>query len=261
MRLLRRVVLVAFVLGLVAAPASAALAVSAEMASNAGQGQLNADALTYAFDCNSCTLLVVGASWGCQGGHSFTNVGATFNGTTMTKFVSVGYDGAGHDSSGVALFYLLTPSSGSHNVVVTNNNCAFTPRSLESGAIGFTGNDTTTPIVAGSGKTNFKETNDTNPNVTTATTTTGNIVVAQMATGSAYSSTTQTLSWSTNFNTGSAGGCAALTRTAGTGSTINMSDTVTSDFWGIAAMEVAAAAGGGGATCVKGSALSVGAGC
>lgn len=221
-----------------------ALAIDTEMPSNAGQGTLNADSQTYAFNNAAGTLLVVGVGWGCSGAHTFTISGVTYDGAAMTQFVTIGYDGAGHDAAGVAFYYKLNPSTGSKNVVVTMNANAFTPRSIESGAISFTGNDTTTPIVAGSGKTNFRESNGTTATVTSATTTSGNIALAMMATGSGYGSTSQTLSWSANFNTGSAGGCAAMTRTGGTGSTISWSDTVTSDFMGICCLEVAAASGG-----------------
>jgi hypothetical protein len=71
-----------------------------------------------------------------------------------------------------------------------------------------------------------------------------------MATGTAYSSTSQTLSWSKNQNTLSAGGAGALTQTAATGGAITMTDNITSDFMGMVCVEVAAAAGGGGTPCV-----------
>jgi hypothetical protein len=166
---------------------------------------------------------------------------------TAVTGATVGYDGGTHNFAGVALYFKLNPATGANNVVVTMS-AANASQGIESGAISFTGNDTTTPIVASSGKTNFRESSGTTATVNTGTTTTGNIVVACMATGTAYGSTSQTLSWSKNENTASAGGAGAMTRTAGTGGTITMTDNITSDFMGMVCCEIAAASGGGGST-------------
>lgn len=221
-----------------------ALAIDSQMAGSAGQGALNANSLTFAFTNGAGGLMVLGVSWGATGGTAWTLTSITYNGVTMTQEVAVGYDGAAHNAAGAGLFSLLNPATGSNNVVITMAAVAATPRSIEAGAMTFTGHNTTTPIVAGSGKTNFRESAGATATVTSGTTTTGNIAVAQMATGGGYSSTSQSLSWSNNFNTGSAGGCAAMTDANGTGGAIAFQNNITSDFMGMVCLEVAAAAGG-----------------
>lgn len=221
-----------------------ALAIDSQMPSSAGAHALNVDSLTYAFNNAAGTVLFVGVSWGQTTGTAWSISGVTYDGVAMTPEIAVTYDGVTHSAAGASLYSLKNPSTGSKNVVVTMGLGTITPRSIESGAISFTGNDTTTPVVASSGKSNFRESNGTTATVNSGTTTTGNIAIAQMATGSGYSSTSQTLSWSDNFNTGSAGGCAAMTYANGTGGVINFSNTITSDFMGMVCLEVAAAAGG-----------------
>lgn len=221
-----------------------ALAIDTEMPSNAGQSSTASSSLTYSFNNAAGTLLVIGVSWGSAA--AFAMSGVTYNTVAMTQVTGavVGYDGAGHNFSGAALYFLLTPATSAHNVVVSMTGTPGGSTAILSGGISFTGHDLVTPIVASSGKSNFQESGTTSATVGSATTTSGNIVLAQMATGSGYSSTTQSRSWSLNVNGLSAGGNGALTRAAGTGSTITMTDTITSDFFGMVCCEIAAASGG-----------------
>lgn len=228
-----------------------ALAIDSEMPSNVGGGfnPNTATTVTQAFTNTAGTYLLVGVSWGAPGGTGALDVsGATYAGSAMTLVEKITYDtNGGTVHAGAALFGLLSPSTGNNNIIVTMTaatNSALT--AVEVGAISFTGNHATTPIVASSANAAFRDSAGTTASVATGVaTTSGNIVVAQMATGSGYVSTSQTLSWSKNVNTNSAGGNAAMTRTSSTGSTVTMTDTVTSDSMGIVVAEVAAAAGGG----------------
>jgi len=220
-----------------------ALAIDSQMAASTGASSTASSTLTFSFTNTAGTVLYVGISWGS--GAALTMSTVTYNAVGMTSRVVVGYDGATHNFAGAAIYELKTPATGANNVVITMSGATGGATAIMGGAISFTGNDTTTPTVVGSGKTNFLESATTPATVGTGTTTTGNIVLAQMATGSGYVSTSQTLSWSKNVNTNSAGGNGAMTQTAGTGGTITMSDAVTSDSFGMVCLEVAAAGGGG----------------
>lgn len=229
-----------------------ALAVDTEMPTNTADGAVsgaNPGTRTFAFNNSAGTLIVAGVI-AANASSGFAPVASvTYDGGALTKFIDVSYDGAGHNLVNVGIWYRLTPSTGSKNVVVTTtgNDSGSGTAAIITACITFTGNDTTTPIVAGSGKTNFRESSATTATVNSGTTTSGNIALAMMATGNSYVSTTQTLSASKNLNTNSAGGNGALTRANGTGGVINFSDTVGSDFMGMVCLEVAAASGGGGA--------------
>jgi hypothetical protein len=214
-----------------------ALAIDSQMPSSVGQSSEGFTTLTYAFNNVAGTLLLVGFSWGKDA--ACTVVSVTYNTDALTLGASIGYDGAGHNQSGAAIYYKLTPATGSHDVVITLSTAA---DAILSGAMSFTGHHLTTPIVVGSGNTNFRESAGTTATVDSDATTVGNIVVAQMATGSGYVSTAQTRSWSLDVNDLSAGGNGAMTYANGTGGVINFSDTVTSDFMGMVCVEVATGA-------------------
>jgi hypothetical protein len=222
-----------------------ALAIDSQMGSSTG-ASANATTLTFSFTNTAGTFIVVGISFG--NASAFTVSTITYNGVSMTQVPGavVGYDGATHNFAGASLFSLLSPATGANNVVVTMSGVGGGTTSIEGGAISFTGHDLVTPIVASSGKSNFRESNGPTATVTSGSTTVGNIVVAQMATGSGYSSvSTGTLSWSKNASSLSAGGNGAMTQASGTGGTITMTDNITSDFMGMVCFEVAAASGGG----------------
>lgn len=221
-----------------------ALAIDSQMPTATGASITNNTVLTYSFTNTAGTFLLVGLGWGNSAVASLVISSVTYNGVGMTVSVSVGYDGAAHNQSGTAIASLLNPATGANNVVVTLTGSISSLTAIHSGAMSFTGNDTSTPVVASSGKTNFRESAGTTATVTSGTTTSGNIAVAQMAAGSGYSATSQTLSWSKNVNTNSAGGNGAMTYANGTGGAIAFSNTIGSDFMGMVCLEVAAASGG-----------------
>lgn len=221
-----------------------ALAIDSQMAASAGAGGATGipGTLTFAFTNTAGTFLLVGVSCGNSASGFTPIVSVTYNGVTMTQEVSIQYDGG--NKSQAAIYSLLNPATGANNVVITLTGASGSATSIEGGAMSFTGNNITTPVVAGSGKTNFRDANGTTATVTSGTTTAGNIAVAQMATGNSYVSTSQTLSWSKNQATTSAGGNGAMTYASGTGGTIGFSDTTGNDWMGMCCLEVAAAAGG-----------------
>lgn len=232
-----------------------ALAIDSQMAASAGAAGgtdgASPGTLSFTFTNTAGTLLLVGVSAGNSSSGYVPIASVTYNGVAMTLGASVEYDGAGHNLSQAAIYSLLTPATGAHAVLVTMTGASSTlggGTSIVAGGMSFTGHDLSTPIVAGSAKTNFREAGGTTATVTSGTTTSGNIAVAQMATGSAYVSTTQSLAWSANNSTHSAGGNGAMTYANGTGGTIGFSDTITNDFMGMVCLEVAAASGGGGFT-------------
>lgn len=222
-----------------------ALAIDSQMPSNAGFGALNVDTDSQNFNNAGGGLMIAGVAWGQTNGAAWGVSGVNYNGVAMTLFAHIEYDGAGHNAAGVSLYYLLNPATGTHALQVNMLTGTITPRSFEYGAITYTGHDTTTPIVAGSNQTNSRESNATTATVNSATTALGNMAVALMATGNSYVSTSQTLSWSNNFSTGSAGGAGAMTYASGTGGVINFSNVIGSDFMGMCCLEIAAAATGG----------------
>lgn len=222
-----------------------ALAIDSQMAAAAGASSSVSLTLTFSFNNVAGTFMTLGIGWG--NGSAFTVASALYGAAALTVVpgATVGYDGATHNFSGAALYSLLLPSTGANNIAITMTGLTGGATSIEAGVMTFTGNDTVTPIVASSGKSNFQESNFSNATVVSGTTTTGNLVVAQMATGSGFSSvTTGTLSWSKNASSLSAGGNAAMTYANGTGGTITMTDAIVSDFFGMVCCEVAAAGGG-----------------
>lgn len=254
-----RLLLVALLL-LVPTHAYAALAIDSQMPTNTGIQSTANSPFTVSFTNTAGTLILVGVSFGNT--QATTITGVKYNNVAMTSGCTVGYDGATHNFAGAYIWYLLLPATGANNIEVTYTGANGGGTSWEVGAISFSGNDTSTPIVASSCKTAFSESAVTSAAVTSATSTTGNYVVAQMATGTAYSSTTQSRTWSLNASTASAGGAGAMTYASGTGGTIAMTDQITSDEFGMVCLEVAAAAGGGGgpAGCKNGL-LMQGVGC
>lgn len=218
-----------------------ALSIDSNMPSSAGAGSTNALSLTFAFTNTSGTLLVCAIGWGDRqfGSNTFALSSVTYNSVALTSAIVIQYD---NTSDGAALYYLLNPATGSNNLVITFTGGSGTNnRAIEAGCTSFVGNDTVSPIgVTNSAKFDTGA-GDTTPSVTLAGTSSGNIIMDAMATGSGFSSTGQTLNWSINQNVLTAGGNAASSRAAAGGS-VTMSYTVVQDYWGIVAAEIKAAA-------------------
>lgn len=193
-------------------------------------GQANGPSVTTINWSHTCTgsnlLLVVGVGVGSTNDASVTTT-VKYNNVSMT---SAGKMHSNNGTNGyVELFYLVNPTTGANTAVVTSNTSV---TSLEGGSISFTGVDQTTPVsnattAAGSGTTPTV-------NVSSAT---GNMVVDAVVNGSPIASSSQTNRWLNNWSNSSAAGNAAQSTAAGAAS-VTMSYTVTSDWWGIAAMNI-----------------------
>lgn len=211
-----------------------ALAVDSEMASQVGASGTTSTTLTYSFTNTAGTYLIVGAAT-CADAANPTVSGITYGGTAMTKIDNQVYG----SSVDVALFKLASPATGANNVVVTVTTTA----AIMSGATSFTGEHATTPV----GTAAKASGTSTTPSVDVTSTTSGNIVVDVAASGSAFSATGagQTLGWVININNLASGNNGQGSREPGNGGTVTMSETCGSDSWGIVAVEVKAAGGGG----------------
>jgi len=231
------------VLLLCALPAWATLTVDSQMPSQAGQASAGgATSLTYSFTNSAGTLLVVCADIGSGFGGSGTITGITYNGVSMTS--SVTRRNGNNADAQVGLFYLLNPATGAHNVVVSATNTDANGIII-SGAISFTGNDTSTPIKQ-STAADDGGVNGTTASVNVTSTTSGNIVVDCANNGTSMGTSSNTLTWKKNADAGDFGNNAASSYASSSGGTVTMKYTGNgNDSRAIVAVEVAAAAGGG----------------
>lgn len=189
---------------------------------------------TPSFTNTAGTLLVCAAVvTRTAGGGAASITSFTYGGASLgTADVAQSF-GAGNESL-VAIYHLLSPLTGANTVALTPNSSA----DLIVGCVSFTGNDTSLPIRANNKATG----NSASPSVSIASGVTGNIVVDAVSTGSGITSSTTsggTFMWGDNLNASTAGSNGGSTRASASGST-TMTYTVTADFWGIAAVEVAA---------------------
>lgn len=210
-----------------------ALAIDSEMAAAAG-ASTTGSSLTYSFTNTAGTFMVIGATV-CAESANPTVSTVTYAAASVTKADNQVYN----SSVDVWLGSKVTPATGANNVVVTPSGGSPV---ITSGVITFTGQHATplgTPAKATGSSTT--------PSVNVPSTTSGNIVVAVSAAGSAFSATgsLQTLSWRANVNGSASGNNGEFSREPGNGGTVTMSETCGSDVWGIVAVEVIAAAGGG----------------
>lgn len=215
-----------------------AVAFDAVGPSSAGTSSSSSTTLSWSHTCtgsNLCLLVGVALGNNADGGSTMS---ATYNSVSMT---SLGTVHTNNSFGGfIQLWYLKGPATGANTVAITESGGS-TPLTLVGGSISLTGVDQTSPVgtpvtAAGSSGT---------ASVAVTGTTSGNMIVDAVACGSAISTSTQTNRWKDNAATTSGAGNAAQS-TAAAGGSVTMSYTVTSDWWGIIAVEVKAAAGSGG---------------
>jgi len=199
--------------------------------SSSGTGALTASSLTWSHTVGAGTnmALFAAADTGMGTADLTVTTTATYNGVAMT---SIGRCAANGSGSGYAeLFMMINPPSGAHNVVVTVNKSI---TSIVGGSVSFSGVHQTQP---------YRNANTAYGNSTSMSLTipsqTGNMVLSSASCGSAISATGNTQRWLDNFSTLSGGGCAAMASASGA-STVTMTHTLTSDFWGIIAIDVVA---------------------
>jgi hypothetical protein len=173
-------------------------------------------------------LLIVGVAVGDASTGAMT-LGVTYNGVAMTSVARVN---SNNQTAGfVELFRLINPPTGANTVVVTPSATA---NAISAGSISFTGVHQTTPL--GTAATAFGSSGT--PTVAVTATTSGNMIVDAVCNGAAVTSSNQTQRWLRNTNTSTAAGNGAAATAAATGSSVTMSYATTSDWWGIAAVEV-----------------------
>lgn len=199
--------------------------------------------LSYTFTNNNGTLLIVGV---VVGGVStlISSIAVTYNGVSMN---AIGTMQTGHSGASAAqLFYLLNPTTGSNTVVVTAAVTNALTISLISGAISFSGNDTTSPISQSDGT--FSDVPETMASIALGSTVSDNIIVNIMGCGSSIDAntditTSDTTSWKKSVNELSGAGNGASGRTPGSGGNLTMSWSIINDIWIMAVAEIAADSG------------------
>lgn len=156
--------------------------------------------------------------------------------TTIPSLGSLIHSGTGGNGF-IALFGLPNVSSGAHTITATASASVL---SMEGGSVSYTGAD---PSVAFSAQQSFTQLDTTTPSITFTGSTPNNRVVAALAHGLAITSATAgTSRWIRNANSSSAAGNAAMADIVAGGSVI-IRWSASSDWCGIAAVEVLASTG------------------
>jgi len=134
---------------------------------NAGTNGSTGTSLTWSHTCAAGAVLIVTVMY--QGNHTALSI--TYNGVAMTKSSAVIYDGGDYSAS---IWYLLSPSSGANDIVITKGN----GKPIAGGSISFTGANTSAV-----GSHNTASGNDTSATVTVTTTGSGNGYVVDCVNG------------------------------------------------------------------------------
>jgi hypothetical protein len=172
-------------------------------------------------------LLTVAVATGADS----ATVSATYAGVPM---VPAGKVHTNNQTQGfVQLFYLKNPALGTNTVQVTLSGGS---GEIEAGSVSFTNVDQTTPVknittAFGSSAT---------PSVTVLSAN-GDMVVDAAASGCSISGSGQTSRWIVNRDCSTGAGNGAQSTAAGA-SSVNMSYTISSDWWGIIGMDISALA-------------------
>jgi fibronectin type 3 domain-containing protein len=192
--------------------------------SSVGQGALGASSLSWSHTVGSGSnpVLVVGVVGGCTpsvtyAGVSMTHAGQVFNNNQSPETTD--------------LFVLTAPATGKNTVQVSYSGCT---SDVEAGSISFTGVNQSTPLAHVT--TNYGSGSSAAVTVTSAS---GDMVVDVVGTGSAITSSSQTLLWLKNQNGNTGHGNGAQSMAAGA-SSVTMGYSVTADWWGIIGADVVA---------------------
>jgi Bacterial Ig domain len=197
--------------------------------------------------CTNCAALSWSHTVATSDPNRILTVTVAIGSSQDSRTVAVRYAGVLMTSAGkvhsnnqtagfVELFYLTGPAAGTNTVAVAVSGG--TVESIEAGSVSFAGVNQTTPIR--NVKTAFGT--GSSPSVTVASTA-GDMVVAALVNGASIAGSGQTLNWIRNVNSSTAGGNGAQSSAPGAAS-VNMTYSVTSDWWGLVGMDVVAATGG-----------------
>lgn len=214
-----------------------ALAINSQMTSNTGQGVTGnpTSPFAYNFVNTAGTLLYVWVLFGATT-VTATPSSVTYGGTAMS-FIKEATENSGNGR--IRLYRLLTPATGTNSVSMAWSGTA---TDIISGAISFTGNNTSAPEAQTNSASN--DAGSGTASVSLSGVTAGNITIAAAGCGSAMTAQTQTLDWAENAdsNTYMGNGRASTSTASGT---VTHSYTVNgSDTWACIICEVAAAGTG-----------------
>lgn len=220
------------------------LAVDSEMASNVGFGAGGSPASpqTFSFTNTAGTLLVLVVGIGAGGASTVTLGAVSYNDVPMTQLLEKSTAAGGVDGGKIALYYLLSPATGSNTVSFAYSVVGTAP-DVWAGAISFTGNDGSTPMVQSSSSASAG-TPGTTATATLNSVASGNITVCGAGAGSSMSAQTKTLSWAKNQSDADALGNGRCSRSTSTGTVTHDFTISGSDSWATVIAEIAAAAGG-----------------
>jgi hypothetical protein len=206
---------------------------------SSGQNATAPTSVTWAHTCSGVQrVLIVFVAVGQGSGSDATKTisGVTYAGVAMTQ---IGTPRHSNDQTAgyLACYGLINPATGANNVVVS---FASAPSTAECGSLSFTGADQTTawgtPVTgAGTGTT---------ATVAVASNTNGNIIAYGVVNGAPVLSATSpaTSRYLSSYDQSSAGGNTAGATIPATGSSVTCAWSVSSDWWGLIAVEVKAAA-------------------
>jgi hypothetical protein len=209
----------------------ASVAIDAVGPSASGTSASGASSLTWSHTVTSSgsnLALVVGVGVGVNADTGMT-LSVTYNSMPMA---SVGLVHADNQSAGfVQMFCLAAPTSGAHTVAITLSGGTAV---LIGGSISFTGVNQSSPcknaVTASSNSTSVSV------SVTSAP---GDMVVDVAGTGTSISSSTKSIAWLQNVNSGTGDSNAAQSTAAGA-SSVTMGYTGPNDYWGIVGVDIAA---------------------
>jgi hypothetical protein len=218
-----------------------ALAIDSQEASTTGHHSTTSP-LTWTFTNTAGTLLMCGIV--VTNSTGLPTIGTvSYNGVAMTPF-GTGRSWDSPVSEFVQWFSLLSPATGAHTMSVAYTPVGSIPDAI-AGCISFTGNNTSTPVI--NETTAFSNTNSPLATVTMSGTTSGNYLLACVGTGTGVTgahSGDGTLTWKLNVSTGTAGDNAGALYLLSGGGSATVAFDVSSDEWGLDAVEIQAAGGG-----------------
>lgn len=231
---MRTFLMVSGLVWVLAAQASAAVAVDSVAPSSSGTAASGASSLSWSHTVTtsgSNLALVVGVGVGARPDTGLA-LSVSYNSVAMT---SVGLAHANNTNHGfVQMFCLAAPASGTHTVAV---NLSGGTADLIGGSISFTGANQSSPC--GNAATAYSSGTSVSVAVTSAV---GDMVVDAVGTGTSISTSNQTLRWLENLNPNTADGNAAQSTAPGA-SSVTMGYTGSNDYWAIVGVDVVAASG------------------
>lgn len=206
-----------------------AVAFDAVGPSSAGAGTATAaSSLSWTHTAGTGPVAVV-VGLGCS--NNAATLSATCGGTAMTSF---GLIGNNNSTSGFTqLFGLAGVAAGAQSVVIS----ATQPALIEAGSVSYSGAALTNAAAFGTPVTAFGSSAAASASV--ASTSASSMVSGASSSGTGVTSVTSgTSRWIDNLNTTSAAGAGSGADIPGSGGTVTLTWSITSDFWGVVAVEV-----------------------